>query len=43
MLGDAIYVAPALTNSSDNYNAYFPSGKWVNLFNPGDIINLAVG
>jgi alpha-glucosidase (family GH31 glycosyl hydrolase) len=38
MLGDAIYVTPALLNSSDNYDAYFPKGNWVDLFNLSNII-----
>jgi alpha-glucosidase (family GH31 glycosyl hydrolase) len=38
MLGDAIYVTPALLNSSDNYDAYFPKGNWVNLFDLSNII-----
>ena len=36
MLGDSLYVVPPVTPSL-TYNAVFPSGKWVNIFNHSNV------
>lgn len=33
MLGDAIMVAPILLEGTDTVPAYFPAGKWYDLYN----------
>ncbi len=37
MLGDAIMVAPILLEGTDTVPAYFPAGKWYDLYNHSSI------
>ena len=37
MLGDAIMVAPILLEGTDTVPAYFPAGKWYDLYNYSSI------
>ena len=41
MLGDSVKVSPILASLKDGekYIAYFPPGKWVNIYDPSSIID----
>jgi alpha-glucosidase len=41
MLGPAVKVTPTLENKADgaDFQAYFPQGKWVNLYQPQSVID----
>jgi hypothetical protein len=45
MLGSAVKVSPILSNlnDKDNYQSYFPSGRWVNIYDPSKIIDATKG
>ena len=45
MLGDSVKVTPLLQDKTDGdtFNAYFPKGAWVNLYDPSLIINSPAG
>jgi len=40
MLGDSLKVSPVMDKMNDGsqYQAYFPQGVWVNLYNSSEII-----
>jgi lysosomal alpha-glucosidase len=45
MLGDSVKVSPVLgnLNDGDKYQAYFPPGRWVNIYDPSSIIDATKG
>lgn len=46
MLGDSLKVSPLVQEGKkdgDTYSAYFPPGRWVNMYNTSDIIDTTAG